>query len=214
LVWLLRDSISLAQLAAREQQFRRTIAREPFRSTWIALAICFVMSLVPGTSGKSIIIGWFFGFWRGVFIAESGLVLAAMLSFALSRYVFRAAAEHYLQHYLKRLNTALERDGAFYLVTLRMFHVPFTLINYGAGASRVPAWTFAWTTAVGLLPGTIVFVFLGTQLPTLHDLAAHGARQLQSPTLLFAMLAMGLVPLAVRWMINALRRTFVNPNYS
>ena len=45
--------------------------------------------------------------------------------------------------------------------------VPFSLFSYAAGSARVPAGRFAWTTAVGYLPITAVFAYLGSRLEEL-----------------------------------------------
>ena len=45
--------------------------------------------------------------------------------------------------------------------------VPFSLFSIAAGAAKVPIWRFAWTTFVGYLPITIIFVYLGSQLEEL-----------------------------------------------
>jgi uncharacterized membrane protein YdjX (TVP38/TMEM64 family) len=45
--------------------------------------------------------------------------------------------------------------------------VPFSLFSYVAGAARVPQWTFFWTTAIGYIPITAVFIYLGSRLEEL-----------------------------------------------
>ena len=91
------------------------------------------------------------------------------------------------------------------MLTLRMLHVPFTLVNYAAGATSLPAQTFAWTTFIGLIPSTAIFVGLGDGLPTLEQLATEGAKGLLSWPLAAALVLMGIVPWLLRLLIRRLR---------
>ncbi len=200
--WLARESVSIERIAKYEAHLRELIAQNPYQSLAAGIALYFVASLIPGTGGKSIVFGWLFGLWLGVAIVEIGLTAAAVISFFLSRYVLREVIESRWSHWLTRLDSAAARDGAFYLLTLRMFHTPFTLINYLAGASDLSIRTFVWTTSLGLLPGTIVFVFLGTRLPTLRQLSENGVHSLVEPWLVVALIATGTVPWALRRLVR------------
>jgi uncharacterized membrane protein YdjX (TVP38/TMEM64 family) len=207
--WLTREHLSLHQMATQELQLRRAIWAWPWISFAAALVVYYLASLVPGTSGKSIVVGWLFGLWRGVLVVDLALTAAAVTCFLLSRYAVRDLVVTRWRAFLSRLDRAFAENAVFYLLTLRMMHVPFTLVNYGAGASDVPTSTFAWTTAVGLLPGTLLFVFLGTQIPTLRELATDGAGHLLDPGLVGALVGMGFLPLAARWIVQRLRCLFV-----
>ncbi|RMF41243.1 MAG: DedA family protein [Planctomycetota bacterium] len=196
--WLLRDRLSLQEIADHELELRGQIDQHPWMALLAGLAINLLLAMIPGTSGKSIVMGWLFGFWRGLLIVEAALTTAALTSFFLSRYCLRDYLERRWQHWLMHLNKHLKKDGAFYLLTLRMLHAPYTAVNYIAGASQLDPWTFAWTTALGLLPGSIVFVFLGSRLPTLHELAQHGVHSLLQPWLVIALGMSAVLPYVVR----------------
>lgn len=199
IAWYAKNHISLDELIAQEQQLREAIAHRPWRSFTIALAIYVLLSLVPGTTGKSIIFGWLFGFWRGVIIVIAGLTAAALAMFYLSRYVFRDWIEHRYDKFLTALNRHLNKEGAFYLLTLRMAHFPVTIVNLASGASRVHVRTFLWTTALGLLPGTAVFVWAGINLPSLQVLSTQGAGSLINPNLVGALALSAIFPFVFRW---------------
>ena len=127
----------------------------------VGFCIYTVLALVPGTGGKAIVYGWLFGFWQAVTIVTVGLTIAAMAIFFLSRYLFRESIERRYTDFLALMNKHLEKEGAFYLVTLRMAHAPFSIVNPVSGASRVRTWTFFWTTVVGLLPANAIWVYVG-----------------------------------------------------
>ncbi len=210
-VLFVRPQLSLVDLAAREQELRRTIAAHPWQSFLIATVLYYLISLVPGTSGKSVVLGWLFGFFQGVLLVDLSLTAAAMTIFGLSRWLFRDAIEHRFAALCATLNHAVAREGTFYLLTLRMFHVPFSLVNLVSAASRVSLASFSWTTAVGLLPGTIVFVLLGSRLPTLQTLVDQGTLRLLDPWLLAALLLTGLLPLGTRWLARRIRGSIPGP---
>ena len=210
LAWYVKNYVTIDDLIVQEQQVRAAIERYPWRSFAIGLALYTVVSLVPGTSGKSVIFGWLFGLSRAVVLIIAGLTAAGLAMFYLSRFVFRAEIEHRYGRFLGALNRHIEKEGAFYLLALRMAHFPYSIINLVSGASRVRARTFCWTTAVGLLPGTLVFAWVGIRLPSLDELARHGAGSLVDGPLVAALAASAMFPLIFRWCarrLGVLRRT-------
>jgi uncharacterized membrane protein YdjX (TVP38/TMEM64 family) len=204
LTWYLKNYVSLEDLVAQEQRVREAIDRRPWRSFAVGLAIYSVVSLVPGTSGKSVVFAWLYGFWQGVALIILGLTTAAMAMFHLSRYVLRGWIERRYGRFLAGLDRHLHREGAFYLLTLRMAHFPFSIINLVSGASGVRARTFCWTTSVGLLPGTAVFAYVGFRLPSLDELATNGLGSLFYTPLIAALAASAAFPFAFRFVARKL----------
>lgn len=202
---LLPGHASLEVLVRRETRLRESIANNPFQSWMIGFGVYFLASLIPGTGGKSMIFGWLFGLWSAVLMVDGALTLAALVTFFISRYLIRDVVESRFTVHVERLNRHLARDGPFYLLQLRMAHAPFTFINYVSGTLRVPAVTFWWTTQLGLLPGTIVFVFAGTRLPTLQQLAEQGAIRLLDPWLIAGLALTAILPVIVRWLSRLLQ---------
>jgi uncharacterized membrane protein YdjX (TVP38/TMEM64 family) len=198
LYWYLKQHLSIEQLVAEEVRIRNAIEQRPWRAFAIGLAIYSIISLVPGTSGKSVIFAWLYGFWQGLLLILLGLTAAGMTMFFLSRYVFRGWIEHRYGRFLAALNRHLEKEGAFYLLVLRMAHFPFSIINLASGASRVPPHIFCWTTSLGLLPGTIVFAYVGLRLPSLDQLAANGPGSLLDTPLIIALSLSAVFPFAFR----------------
>ena len=197
--WLAREHLALERLVEREQALRYAIDADRLGSWLLGFAVYTVVSLFPGTSGKSIIAGWLFGFWASLAMVTGALTLAAVGGFTLSRYLFQDSMRRRFGRFTDRLDRHVEREGAFYMLALRMMHVPYTLVNYTAGASSLAMTTFAWTTLVGLIPSTMVFVGVGASLPTLEQLLEHGASGLIDPILIAALVLMGVAPFLVRW---------------
>ena len=181
LTWYVKNYVSLEELADQESRFRAYISLKPWRSFFVGFGIYLGLALVPGTGGKAIVYGWLFGFWQAVTIVSVGLTLAAMVTFSLSRYLFRESIERRYSSFLSLMNKHLEKEGAFYLLTLRMAHAPYSIVNPVSGASRVRTWTFFWTTAVGLIPANAIWVYVGISLPSLGELAEQRARLIHQP---------------------------------
>jgi uncharacterized membrane protein YdjX (TVP38/TMEM64 family) len=200
--WYVKHYVSLDELAAQESRFRAAIALHPWRSFVVGFGIYTGLALVPGTGGKAIVYGWLFGFWQAVTIVTVGLTLAAMAIFALSRYLLRETIERRYTTFLALMNKHIEKEGAFYLLTLRMAHAPFSIVNPVSGASRVRTWTFFWTTAAGLLPANAIWVYVGIRMPSLHELANSGPGSYIDLPLIGALVACATLPLLVRWLVR------------
>lgn len=201
-VWYLQTHIPLVELERQEGRLREAIATNPWRSFAIGFCIYAAIALVPGTGGKGIVCRWLFGFWQGLAIVSVGLAIAAIAIFLLSRYLFRESIERRFPHALDFMNRNLRKDGAFYLVTLRLLHAPFSIVNPVIGGTRVPAWTFLWTTVVGLMPANSLWVYVGIRLPSLRELAEHGPRSLIDLPLIVALVFCGVLPFVIRWLLH------------
>ncbi len=113
--------------------------------------------------------GFVYGFWGALPLVMAGWVLNAVVSYWMGSHAARpllykvAGAERF-----ERLERAAERGGATLLLAMRLIPIiPFSLFSIAAGAARVPMPTFLWTTVVGYLPLTVVFVYLGSELEEL-----------------------------------------------
>ncbi len=202
LAWYISQYVSLKELVYQEDHIRSVIALDPLRSFLVGFGIYTVLSLIPGTGGKAIVYGWLFGFWQAVTIVTVGLTLTAMIIFSLSRYLFQASIEQRYTSFVSLMNKHIEKEGAFYLLILRMAHVPFSIVNPVSGASRVRIWTFLWTTVVGMFPINAVWVYVGIRLPSLRELANSGPGALIDLPLIGALVACAILPLLIRWLVS------------
>ncbi len=189
-----------------EQSLRDHVTRHPILSWCIGLLIYFAISLIPGTAGKSVVCGWLFGFWKAIAMVELGLTAAAVASFLCGRFLAPDAVKHKWRSRLRILSRHFTRDGAFYLLLLRLAHAPFTLVNYGAGALKLPLPAFCWTTLLGILPGSVVFTFAGTRVPSLKIVAERGIWSLFDLPLLAALVGIALLPLVLHYIVRSLAK--------
>jgi len=157
---------------------------------------------VPGATILTLIGGAIFGLVWGTVIISFASTVGATVAFLASRFLFRDAVQRRFGERLTTINRGMEKDGVFYLFTLRLVPIfPFFIINLVMGLTRLRTRTFYWVSQVGMLPATIVYVNAGTELGQLES-----TRGLLSPGLLLAFVLLGLFPLAAKWFVNAARR--------
>jgi uncharacterized membrane protein YdjX (TVP38/TMEM64 family) len=113
--------------------------------------------------------GFVWGFWAGLGLVMVGWLLNASLSWEIGRHAARPLLHRaFGRDRFLRFEEAAERGGVFLLLAMRLIPiVPFSLFSIAAGAARVPIGRLLWTTAIGYLPITALFVYLGTQLEEL-----------------------------------------------
>jgi uncharacterized membrane protein YdjX (TVP38/TMEM64 family) len=207
--WLVGSHISLATLADRERSARDSIAEHPLIWWMLGFLVYVGVALVPGTRGKAVAVGWLFGFWPGLILVNGALTIAALIAFIISRHLLQEAVAGRYGLLLGRINRALETNGAFYVILLRVVSVSFSLTNYLLGATQLRTRTYWWATQVGLLPGNVVFVNAGAQLPSLHEVVNEGWLVLLSWEFLSAIALLSifalLAPRVVVWWHRRLR---------
>ncbi len=199
-----RDSLSLASLAAQESHLRSYYTAHP---VWVLTIAFLVYVLVtglslPGAAVLSLVYAWYFGFWRALILISFASTLGATLAFILSRFLLRDLIQNRFASQLAAFNSNLEKEGAFYLFTLRLIPaVPFFVINLVMGLTPMKVSTFWWVSQVGMLAGTIVFVWTGASVPNLNQLAEQGFAGIITPQLFIAFILLGTFPLIVRKLV-------------
>ena len=161
----------------------------------------------------TLVIGWYFGFARGLILVSFASTAGATLAFLLSRYFLRDTIQNKFGDKLASFNESLKREGAFYLFSLRLIPaVPFFVINVVMGLTPVKTPTFWWVSQLGMLPGTAVFVYAGSQFPDLKTLAEKGPGGILTPQLIAAFVVLGLFPLVVKKLMAKLSPSTASPN--
>ena len=203
-----RDQLSLEAIAAREAEFREFEQAHPVGVFVAAFAIYVIATglSIPGAAVLTLAFGWFFGFWRALILVSFASTTGATVAFLLSRYLLRDTIQNRFGDRLAKFNAALEREGAFYLFTLRLIPaVPFFVINVVMGLTPIRVRTYWWVSQIGMLAGTCVYVYAGSTIPTAEKLAEHGLSGVLSVELIVAFVALGLFPLVVKKVMSRLR---------
>lgn len=135
-------------------------------SVFVFLAVYVLTAFfVPGTLALTISSGFFFGFITGTFYSLLGACTGAAMAFLASRHLIGSWIQKKFSFQLETFNREISRHGYNYLLFFRIVPVlPFFMVNYLAGITNISNRTFIWTTAAGMLPGTLVCTFVGRQL--------------------------------------------------
>ena len=169
---------------------------------FFAVYVGVTAASIPGAGFMTLAAGALFGVVTGTILVSFASTLGATLAFLSSRYVLRDSVEARFGERLKAMNAGLERDGAFYLFSLRMIpYIPFFAINLVMGLTRIRTATFMWVSQIGMLLGTVVYVNAGTQLA-----AVDNVRDLLSPTLLISFLLLAIVPWLAKAIVGLVQR--------
>jgi uncharacterized membrane protein YdjX (TVP38/TMEM64 family) len=157
---------------------------------------------IPGAAIMTLIAGALFGVLAGTIIVSFASTLGATLAFLSARFVLRDWVQGKFGERLRAIDEGLEKDGAFYLFTLRLIPVfPFFVINLLMGLTRIKTRTFFWVSQLGMLPATIVFVNAGTQISRIESTSG-----LLSPTLIASFIALALFPWAAKGIVALVKR--------
>ncbi|WP_372725349.1 TVP38/TMEM64 family protein [Novipirellula sp.] len=210
--------LNLDSLAQREAQLRTFQADHPVLVYGVAFGI-YVLATglsIPGAAVLTLVYGWYFGFVRGLVLISFASTAGATVAFLLSRFLFRDAIQNRFGERLKSFNESLEKEGPFFLFTLRLIPaVPFFMINAVMGLTPIRTRTFWWVSQLGMLAGTAVYVYAGSSVPDLQTLADKGIAAVFTSSQLWqigsAFVLLGLFPLIVRFTMKFLQRKRLQP---
>ncbi|MEE9911556.1 MAG: TVP38/TMEM64 family protein [Deltaproteobacteria bacterium] len=173
-------------------------------AVYMLLYIAVTALSLPGATVMTLIGGALFGFATGLVAVSFASTIGAALACFVSRYLLRSWVEQKFGDKLAAIHAGLEKEGAFYLFTLRLIPLfPFFVINLLMGLTRMKLWTFYWVSQIGMLAGTAVYVNAGKELGKIESLSG-----ILSPTLIISFVILGLFPLAVKRIMNRYKRRY------
>ncbi len=196
--------LSLDYLKQSQNYFADIYARQPLVVAGIYFVIYVVTTALsfPGATILTLAGGAIFGLGWGLLIVSFASCIGATLAFLAARFVLRDSIQNRFAQRLDEINKGIEKDGAFYLFTLRLVPlVPFFVINLVMGLTRMKVRTFYWVSQLGMLAGTAVYVNAGTQLGRIDSL-----KGILSPGLIGSFVLLGVFPLIARKVIEAFRK--------
>ena len=192
--------------------FQSQIAQNPVLSMGVFFAIYVAVTALslPGAAILTLAAGALFGLVQGLVIVSFASSVGATLAFLVSRFILRDTVRSKFKEKLKKIDEGVEKQGAFYLFTLRLVPVfPFFLINLLMGLTSLKTWTFYWVSQVGMLAGTAVYVNAGTQLAQIDSLSG-----IVSPGLIFSFVLLGIFPWIAKAIVAVVNRRRVYKGYS
>jgi len=196
--------LSFEQLKASQARFDQLYAQQPFMvaAVYFLIYVLATALSIPGAVIITLAGGAVFGMWQGLLLVSFASTIGATLAFLASRFVLREWVEARFGQRLADINAGVDKEGAFYLFSLRLIPVvPFFLINLLMGLTRMKNWTYYWVSQIGMLAGTAVYVNAGTQLAQLDSV-----KGILSPALLGSFVLLGIFPLIARRIVAAVQK--------
>ena len=169
---------------------------------------------LPGAVIMTLAGGALFGLFYGTLLVSFASTTGATLAFLFSRYLFKDWVQQKLSSKLTAINMGIEKEGGFYLFTLRLVPVfPFFLINLAMGLTPIKTRIFYLVSQVGMLPGTLVYINAGTALAKIESPSG-----ILSPGLIFSFFLLGIFPFIAKGFASFLRQKkvysgFIKPRH-
>jgi uncharacterized membrane protein YdjX (TVP38/TMEM64 family) len=192
------------------------VARAHGAGAWgvIVFAAAYAIAplfLLPG-SLLTLGAGFLYGRLWGTLLVSPASVLAATIAFLLGRTALRKRVDRRIasDQRLRRIDAAVARNGFRIVLLLRLSPVvPFNLLNYALGATRVGFWTYLTASFVGMLPGTFLYVSLGAAATSVAQL--RGTRTGMLPLIVGLAATVALVVMLTLIARRALRDALQKP---
>ncbi|MBV1883194.1 MAG: FAD-dependent oxidoreductase [Pseudomonadales bacterium] len=203
----LHHLLTFEGLKSGQAEFEQIRSDFPFLVAFGFLGIYILVTALslPGATIMTLAAGALFGFAWGVVLVSFASTLGATLAFLVSRYLLRDIIQAKFGDRLQAINSGFEKEGAFYLFTLRLVPLfPFFVINLLMGLTSIRTWTYYWVSQVGMFAATLVYVNAGTQLAQLDSLSG-----ILSPSLLASFTLLGVFPLIIKRFLSGLKKRLV-----
>jgi uncharacterized membrane protein YdjX (TVP38/TMEM64 family) len=198
------------------RNFNAWVAHTGIAGIFIFIGVYAVATvlIVPG-SILTIGAGFAFGLWKGFVAVSAGSTLGAALAFLVARFIARDRVEAIAKgnNKFRRIDSAIGQEGAKLIFLLRLSPViPFNLSNYLYGLTSVKFWPYVLVSWIGMIPGTFLYVYIGTAGQAAVS-AAAGGQPIKHGWQYWALTSVGLAATVIvtiwitRIARNALRQT-------
>lgn len=157
---------------------------------------------LPGALILTLLGGAIFGLLWGLLLVSFASSIGATCSFLVSRLLLRDWVQSRFGDYLAPINKGIEKDGNFYLFSIRMVPLfPFFMVNLLMGLTPIPARSFYIVSQIGMLMGTAVYVNAGSELAQISSLSG-----MVSGPVIFSLVLLGVFPLVGKLIVNTLQK--------
>ena len=195
-VFDLGQYFSLGYLKSRQAEIDAYYGSNPLQTVAVFFLIYVAVTglSLPGATIMTLAAGAIFGLLWGTIMVSFASSIGATLAFLVSRFLLRDSVQAKFGDKLKAINAGIDKDGAFYLFTLRLVPAfPFFVINLAMGLTSLKTRTFYWVSQLGMFAGTLVYVNAGTQIARIESAAG-----ILSPALIASFTLLGLFPLIAK----------------
>jgi uncharacterized membrane protein YdjX (TVP38/TMEM64 family) len=195
-IFHLDQYFTLSYIKASQEKFQLLYAenRALVIGSYMAIYILVTSLSLPGAAVMTLLGGAIFGLLVGTITVSFASTIGATFACFVSRYLLRDWVQGKFSDKLKTVNEGVEKEGPFYLFTLRLIPAfPFWMINLVMGLTKMPLRTFYWVSQLGMLAGTVVYVNAGKELAKIDSL-----KGILSPGLIISFVILGIFPIIVK----------------
>jgi Uncharacterized conserved protein len=158
-------------------------------TTFIATYIVQTACSLPGATVMTLLGGFLFGSVFGMLYVNLGATTGATLAFLAARYLLQGWVQRTFGDRLAALQDGFARNAFSYLLTLRLIPLfPFFVVNLLSGLTGVNTRTYMAATSLGIIPGSLVYTYAGSQLSSINSLS-----EIASPRVVLALTFLGLL---------------------
>jgi pyruvate/2-oxoglutarate dehydrogenase complex dihydrolipoamide dehydrogenase (E3) component/uncharacterized membrane protein YdjX (TVP38/TMEM64 family) len=207
----LEQYFTLAHLKEHQQAFALYYEQHTGLTLFFYFTIYVVMAALslPGAAVMTLAGGALFGLGAGTLVVSFASSVGATLAFLFSRFLLRESVQRKFGEKLTAINQGVQKDGAFYLFTLRLVPIfPFFVINLVLGLTPIRTIVFYLVSQLGMLPGTLVYVNAGTQLAKISSL-----QDVLSPVLVFSFVLLGIFPFVAKVVVSFVKQRRIYANW-
>ncbi|PWQ98097.1 FAD-dependent oxidoreductase [Leucothrix arctica] len=199
----LQQYLSLDFIKSKQQAFNSYYDNNVVLTLVIFFLVYVIMAALslPGAVILTVLAGALFGLFTGLIVVSFASTIGATLAFLVARYLLRDTLQSRYSEKLKVINEGVEKEGPLYLFAMRLVPLfPFFLVNILMSLTSIKTKTFAWVSQIGMLAGTAVFVYAGTQLAQIDSLSS-----ILSPGLIIAFGLLGVFPVIAKKVMDKIR---------
>ena len=196
----LGNYLTLENIKSEQEALRGLVDTNPaeFIAGYFFIYVAVTALSIPGAAVMTLVAGALFGLWWGLLIVSFASTIGATLAMVIARWLFKQEVESRFKNQISTINKGIEKDGAFYLFTLRLVPAfPFFAINLAMALTSMNVITFFLVSQVGMLAGTFVFINAGTELAQVSN-----PSEVLSAELLMSFALLGVFPLLAKWFVD------------
>ena len=176
---------------------------------YFAVYVLISAASLPGALIFTLLGGAIFGLLWGTLLVSFASSIGATFSFLISRTLLREYVQSRFGDYLAPINRGIEKDGSFYLFSIRMVPLfPFFMVNLVMGLTPINVVSFYFASQIGMLLGTLVYVNAGSELAQITSLSG-----LVRAPVLFSLVMLGVFPLVGKLIVNSIQKNKVMKAY-
>lgn len=201
---LFADRLTLNDLHSHQNQLKTWLNEHYIFGLLVFLCTYIILVAVslPGASLGSIAAGFLFGTWIGSLCIIVGATIGALIVFLLVRYFLRDWVSQRLTKRMQLFNEHVSDNALHYLLFLRLVPLfPFWLVNIAPAILKVRVSHFFWSTFLGIIPGSIVYVSIGSGLEHISTQQQLNLKIIFTPSVFLPLLGLGilsLIPIIVK----------------